>query len=266
MCLNFGQSPGLNAGLDGAPFAYVKGMKTKNEKKQSISHIDTIIWGLLMILAAAPALASRGDGLAQLPVIDVTSQRHHARELRKLAGAVNVSMTSNSNAHLANAMLKIVESSLPKSHKPHANLITQTIIEESRHYQMDPLFIMATIQTESGFDPNAKGSHGEVGLMQIRPPTATWVMEQTKRKGRIRLTNPRQNIQIGVAYIAILRKQFTHNPINYVSAYNMGPKTLRSLLGRKQVPRVYRERIYTNYQMMYDRMRRHLVASASFEV
>lgn len=43
------------------------------------------------------------------------------------------------------------------------------IITSSTMHNIDPLLITSIIQVESNFNPNAVGSSGEVGLMQIHP-------------------------------------------------------------------------------------------------
>lgn len=64
---------------------------------------------------------------------------------------------------------------------------------------LPPEFAVAVIEIESNFNPNAKGAAGEVGLMQVMPPTARMLgfagsMEQLK--------NPDTNIGLGVQYLA----------------------------------------------------------------
>ena len=52
----------------------------------------------------------------------------------------------------------------------------QDLIEKyAAQYDLDPYFIAAVINTESGFDASAVSSAGAQGLMQIMPETAEWI-------------------------------------------------------------------------------------------
>src|SRR5262245_1867109 len=50
--------------------------------------------------------------------------------------------------------------------------VASAIHQESRRYGYDPLFVEAMVEVESQCKPTARGSHGAVGLIQIRPATA----------------------------------------------------------------------------------------------
>lgn len=65
--------------------------------------------------------------------------------------------------------------------------------------QLPPQIAVAVIEIESNFNPNARGAAGEVGLMQVMPPTARLLgfsgsLEQLK--------DPETNIALGVTYLA----------------------------------------------------------------
>jgi soluble lytic murein transglycosylase len=112
---------------------------------------------------------------------------------------------------------------------------------------------MAVIQTESQFNPNIVGSHGEIGLMQIKPDTAKWIAqkENITFKGKATLKSPTMNIKIGIAYLAFLRGHFQGSAHRYVSAYNMGPGNVKRLLAQAKQPREYATRVMTNYNDIY---------------
>ena len=61
---------------------------------------------------------------------------------------------------------------LPVPFRGRSQKIARALIETANEHQMDPLFLMAVINQESQFNPEARGSHGEIGLMQLKPTTA----------------------------------------------------------------------------------------------
>jgi hypothetical protein len=96
------------------------------------------------------------------------------------------------------------------------NEFADTINDVSKQYGVHPGFVRAIIHAESAFNPMARSRKGAMGLMQLMPGTA-------KDMGVMDLTNPEQNIQGGVRYLAGLLKKFSGNETLAAAAYNAGP-------------------------------------------
>lgn len=91
----------------------------------------------------------------------------------------------------------------------------------ARRHKLDPALIMAVIQVESCFKPNAVSPKGAMGLMQITGPTA-------KHLGLSQPMDPKANIKAGVRYLAQLKKRFKNNVVMTLAAYNAGPTKVRN--------------------------------------
>ncbi|MEI0702660.1 lytic transglycosylase domain-containing protein [Brachyspira intermedia] len=98
------------------------------------------------------------------------------------------------------------------------------VLPEAKHYKIDPLFVYAIMREESTFDPKAKSWVGAMGLMQLMPVTAA---EQNRnpryRYDPLDLTDPKQNINIGIGHLSWLFKN--ENASNYIivaASYNAG--------------------------------------------
>lgn len=98
----------------------------------------------------------------------------------------------------------------------HLTEFSDTIAQAARMYQVDPAFIRAVIHAESAFNPLARSRKGAMGLMQLMPDTA-------RDMGVSDSTNPAQNIQGGVKYLAFLLQTFNGNQMLATAAYNAGP-------------------------------------------
>jgi soluble lytic murein transglycosylase-like protein len=98
---------------------------------------------------------------------------------------------------------------------------------------------------------DARGSHGEIGLMQVLPKTAKWLAPQAGLPANFDLREPVVNIRIGATYFAHLRQTFKHNGSRYIAAYNMGVVNVRRLLKVKTEPKVYPTRVLNNYAQIY---------------
>ena len=69
--------------------------------------------------------------------------------------------------------------------KRRAESISSAILGSSRRHRIDPLLVMAVIDHESRFDGSKRGSHGEIGLMQIKPATGRWLAQRSLQLGSV---------------------------------------------------------------------------------
>jgi soluble lytic murein transglycosylase len=102
------------------------------------------------------------------------------------------------------------------------------ILEASAKHGVDPALVKAVVWRESRFDPNATGTSGEVGLMQIMKDTASdWAAaERLSLFLHNQLYDPGKNTQCGAWYLRRLLNRYRHtdSPVVYaLAAYNAGP-------------------------------------------
>lgn len=145
---------------------------------------------------------------------------------------------------------------VPASYHLHSWDIAKAILDASQRYQIDPIILMSVIHNESSFNPKAIGRHGEIGLMQIRPGTALWMIstagidspseaaELTDHKKVIEaLYDPATNIMLGAAYLSHMKQKFAGQGNLYLAAYNMGPRNVVNLVRQGKEPRRYSDRV-----------------------
>jgi soluble lytic murein transglycosylase len=122
---------------------------------------------------------------------------------------------------------------------------------------------MSIIDHESGFNPTIKGSHGEIGLMQIKPETAEWNAKKydLKWKGEKSLYDPSTNVIYGTAFIDYLRERFREHGRLYLAAYNMGVTNVNRALGHDVWPKDYPQKVMQHYVKFYAELRKALKAS-----
>lgn len=134
-------------------------------------------------------------------------------------------------------------------------------------YTLDRALIHAIARQESKFNTWAESGSGAMGLMQVLPSTAGYIMDNRHfkdRDGKHRLTDPEINLQIGQKYVDhLLEMDDVGNDLLSVAiAYNAGPGNLRKwrrelaeiddpLLFIEMIPmaetRNYVERVMANY-------------------
>jgi membrane-bound lytic murein transglycosylase MltF len=103
-------------------------------------------------------------------------------------------------------------------------------------YGINWIFLAATAYQESKFQAKLRSPAGAVGLMQIRPETASEV-------GIKEIENPDRNVEAAAKYFALLEKNYLNDgdfhPIHKLAmisaSYNAGPTRIRQL--RKEAAR-----------------------------
>ncbi|WP_018750432.1 lytic transglycosylase domain-containing protein [Paenibacillus sanguinis] len=138
--------------------------------------------------------------------------------------------------------------------------------------ELDPFIVAAIIKVESNYKPGAESRKGALGIMQIMPDTANWVIEMARLPEATleEIRNETEtNIAIGSWYLKSLSDQFGGNQIAMIAAYNAGPTNVKNWLksgrwdGRletsKDIPfgetRHYVQRVthyYKQYSDIYD--------------
>jgi len=190
-----------------------------------------------------------------IPLNEKARQAHAKELLGKLYKRSPASLVEN-NQTLGMAILNDVHKNLPKKYKSIAIDLSATILQESEKYEIDPVFVVAVIRTESSFNPMARGRHGEIGLMQIKPDTAKWIAEKAKIpwRGAKSLENPSINVRIGIAYLNYLRDRFDGHANKYLSAYNMGYAKVCRMYANEITPQQYSSKVMKHYNEAYRRL------------
>lgn len=102
----------------------------------------------------------------------------------------------------------------------------------SRKYNLDPLFVLAVIKTESKFDDDAHSHKNAVGLMQITVETGEWAAKEMgfSTFSKDDLYNEEYNIRMGCWYLRRLNDTFDGDLYLTIAAYNAGPTNVQKWL------------------------------------
>lgn len=113
---------------------------------------------------------------------------------------------------------------------------TDEIKSNAEIYGLDPLLIAAIIRVESNFNEKAVSPKGAVGIMQLMPDTAAWIIE----RGSFRNISVEDaaccaeaGIRLGAWYVSELFRQFDGNLPAVLAAYNAGPTKVRTWMNNK---------------------------------
>ena len=128
-----------------------------------------------------------------------------ARDKDPVVRTVSLPTVSSSSAYAVPAF----------STSQYSSLITQY----ARRYGVPVSLAHAVVRVESNFNPRARGSAGEVGLMQIKPATARMMGYAGSRKG---LFDPETNIKFGMKYLAQAHQLGGGETCGTILRYNAG--------------------------------------------
>lgn len=108
--------------------------------------------------------------------------------------------------------------------------LSRRIVRIGRDSDVPPLLLVALIEQESEFRPEARGPRGALGLMQLRPATAREVAGKigVRLDEDEQLHTPELNLRLGAAYLASLYERFG-NWEAALTAYNLGPTRTRRM-------------------------------------
>lgn len=85
-----------------------------------------------------------------------------------------------------------------------------TILMYAAEYEVDPLFILAVMKTESDFNPNAVSEADARGLMQIAETTFDWIKDKLNDETSVfsDMYTPEINIRYGTFFLHYLYQEF----------------------------------------------------------
>jgi len=106
------------------------------------------------------------------------------------------------------------------------------IAVSAKNYGVDPVLIAAIIRVETNFNPDKTSKKGAIGLMQLMPDTAKWIVDRAgyAEETAKSLHRADVNIEVGAWYLRSLFDQFDGNRIAVLAAYNAGPGNARKWL------------------------------------
>lgn len=153
-------------------------------------------------------------------LITSETNRLAVNDQSKQQGQKTASQTNQSNTPLVRPIQLGIPAEFrkPMASEERRNLLSG-IMKLSIQYRVDPRLVLAVIQQESGFDPNAKSPKNALGLMQLIPETAERFAVQNP-------LDPLENVKGGMAYLRWLLAYFRGDVSLVLAAYNAGEGTV----------------------------------------
>ena len=144
------------------------------------------------------------------------------------ADAVTNNVEVNRDSAVSEASDNIIEAEPEPEPEPEIDIypvdldpdLQRYIIKTCEEYKINPSIVIAMCFYESSFNPDAVGDNGEsMGLMGISP---RWCWPEMERLNCPDMTDPYQNVTVGIDIIARKMAKYDGNPEMALMAYNAG--------------------------------------------
>ena len=148
----------------------------------------------------------------------------------------------------------------------NAALYKDIVAQYSQIYQIEQPLIFAVIEQESSFNPEATSWVPAYGLMQLVPTSGgfdayRYVYKREWVPTKSYLYNPKQNIELGTAYLRILMNQFSkvQNPdcrrLCVIASYNTGAGNVsRAFTGNTKLGNAFPQINKYNYNALFNHL------------
>lgn len=175
---------------------------------------------------AAPVLASGGRALLPKPGAEASKSKPEMREvlveddsglLRPAWRPVDEPVASGLILPGKGKSSKAAEAG--KKAVPARARFKDLIDAAARKHGVPVALAHAVVRVESNYNPRARGSAGEVGLMQIKPATARGLGFRGSVKA---LYDPATNLEWGMRYLAAAHKLASGDTCGTILRYNAG--------------------------------------------
>ena len=167
-----------------------------------------------------------------------------------------------------------VEMALVKDNiSKNAALYKDLVAEFSARFQVEQPLIFAIMEQESAFNPQAKSWVPAYGLMQLVPKSGgrdayRYVYKTDHIPESSYLFNPRNNIELGTAYLRVLLNQFgkvedaSCRQLCVIAAYNTGAGNVsRCFIGSTKLNNAFPSINQFDYSRLYN----HLISQLPYE-
>lgn len=221
-------------------------------KKQSVVLI-ALSFVFLLNQSCQSLMIKKSDDLSS--ALTEKARVQHAQELLKKSYKSSVAKEFEGDRKFASYLEKYIATA---NSDIDSTELSETLMKLSREHSYDPVFLLAVMKTESQFNPNAIGTHGEIGLMQIKPNTAAWIASKSKLnwKGAEALKDPSYNAEVGALYFKYLKKTLNSKSAHYINAYNLGLNNLQRLPASGRISHPYYEKVFVNYLSIYQELKK----------
>lgn len=144
-----------------------------------------------------------------------------------LSALVSANDISNPNHVVAGSVLRIPGGSASEAPRYDRAYIEQALIDAGAEFGLPRGLMRAMAMQESGWQQHVVSSAGAIGVMQLLPETADWLLRDVLRDAGNWRTDPRDNARLGAALMAYNLRYYGGDLNTALAAYFQGPGNLQ---------------------------------------
>ncbi len=236
-----------------------KGTTCPYESKVDVSQPLTkkpILEGLVDLTPYEGGRAQANNATVKKSNVAATAKKIAEKSPRKVN---TVKGEDGKTRKVVQVQMSLVKDNLSKSAMVYKDLVA----EFSQKFQIEQPLIYAIIEQESAFNPEAKSWVPAYGLMQLVPTSGgrdayRYVYKRDEIPTHSYLYNPRNNIELGTAYLRVLMNQFKSvadtdcRRLCVIASYNTGAGNVsRAFTGATNLTRAFPKINNHNYNSLY---------------
>lgn len=236
-----------------------KGTTCPYESKVDVSQPLTkkpILEGLVDLTPYESGRAQANNATVKKNNVAATAKKIAEKSPRKVN---TVKGEDGKTRKVVQVQMSLVKDNLSKSAMVYKDLVA----EFSQKFQIEQPLIFAIIEQESAFNPEAKSWVPAYGLMQLVPTSGgrdafRYVYKRDEIPTHSYLYNPRNNIELGTAYLRVLMNQFKSvtdtdcRRLCVIASYNTGAGNVsRAFIGATNLAKAFPKINTHNYNSLY---------------
>lgn len=186
--------------------------------------------------------STKAENLSEKPLLPISQNNKQAKaEEKLLLKNIKVSKKTNSKGQEVISL----ETPFPTTwlNRKEKQFISP-VKENAERFKLNPSFILSIIKTESSFNPTAVSHIPAFGLMQVVPTAAgfdatNYLFGKRTKLSRDYLFKPEKNIEIGSAYLYLLKNRYfkgikNEQSLKYcaIAGYNGGMGPIYRIFGK----------------------------------
>ena len=185
------------------------------------------IIGLSLVGTAAPLINAAATDADKKPDTYKPTEADQARAAAQGGDAEDQVAARIATEHAASSMTAAVAEAMSKYNIGEE--LARDIYQIAQEEGIEPKVAYGLVKTESSFKNTAVSHVGALGLTQVMPRTARWLMPGTKKSD---LYDQKTNLRLGFRYLNQMIDKYKGDVKLALLAYNRGPGTVDRILRR----------------------------------
>ncbi len=209
--------------LEEYPYSYYSLQRQNKEEMKNLSIVMTPAVSIPLPAGYERVKALIAFGLVDEARMELTSSRKKSSGKAKLLEIARLYWEMQDYRNAMGLFRKMDRNCSHEWNFSYPRAFSEHVSHFAADYGVPESLAYSIIRAESNFYPSARSPVGAVGLMQVMPATAKFLLKgESRDSAASQLTRPELNINLGMKHLQYLVKRYRGNLVFAVAAYNSG--------------------------------------------